>query len=244
MPKLNKNKIIDNLSVDCVIFGFIDNKLQVLLIERKLEDKALNVNDFVLPGLHVLYHEALDQTATRILKDLTGLEDLYKKQFKTYGNPNRLMAPKDFAWAKNKKFNPRTITVAYYFLLTSDQLLLRDHKNNAQWFPIDELPDIGFDHNQIITEAYEHLTQRIMNHATIFELLPDKFTINDLQSRYESILKITLDSRNFRKKIINKKYIIPLDEKQTGVSKKPARLYMFSRDIYQKIHNKNTLIQI
>ena len=109
---------------------------------------------------------------------------------------------------------------------------------------INDLPDLGFDHHQIIVEAYEDLKTKCLQEPIIFELLPDKFTINDVQDAYQSILGIEIDNRNFRRKLINKKYIVSLDEKQVGVSKKPAQLYMFSKDIYNKMFQKNYLISI
>ncbi|WP_111707733.1 NUDIX hydrolase [Lutibacter citreus] len=242
-------KIIPNVSVDCVVFGY-DAKtksLNVLLIQRQLKDKETNellVNDYVLTGYHVYENERLDETATRILKELTGLDNLYKKQFKSFGNPNRLLNEKDIIWAKSENFNLRTITVAYYFLLQTYEVNLKDNKHNAKWFPIKNLPELGFDHLEIINQAYEDLKSKATYKPIVFELLPDKFTINDLQDLYQSILEIEIDNRNFRRKLINKKYIIPLDEKQVGVTNKPARLYMFSKDIYEKMFQKNYLINI
>ena len=242
-------KIIPNVSVDCVVFGY-DAKtksLNVLLIQRQLKDKETNellVDDYVLTGYHVYENEKLDDTATRILKELTGLDNLYKKQFKSFGSPTRLMNEKDIIWAKSENFNLRTITIAYYFLLQTYEVNLKDNKHNAQWFPIKNLPDLGFDHLEIINQAYEDLKSKATYKPIVFELLPDKFTINELQDLYQSILEIEIDNRNFRRKLINKKYIIPLDEKQVGVTNKPARLYMFSKDIYEKMFKKNYLINI
>ena len=242
-------KIVPNVSVDCVVFGY-DAKtksLNVLLIQRQLKDKETNellVDDYVLTGYHVYENEKLDETATRILKELTGLDNLYKKQFKSFGNPNRLMNEKDIIWAKSENFNLRTITIAYYFLLQTYEVNLKDNKYNAQWFPIKNLPELGFDHLEIINQAYEDLKSKATYKPIVFELLPDKFTINELQDLYQSILEIEIDNRNFRRKLINKKYIIPLDEKQVGVTNKPARLYMFSKDIYEKMFKKNYLINI
>ncbi|PQJ72848.1 NUDIX hydrolase [Polaribacter butkevichii] len=240
---------IPNLSVDCVVFGYDTEtkSLNVLLIKRYLEsaskDKVL-VDDYVLTGYHVFENEALDDAASRVLKELTGLTNLYKKQFKAFGNPNRLMGKKDLLWIENEKFNLRTITIAYYFLLKTEEVSLTDNKYQAKWFSINDLPELGFDHQQIIEEAYEDLKIKCLQEPIIFELLPDKFTINEVQDLYQSILAIEIDNRNFRRKLINKKYIVPLDEKQVGVSKKPAQLYMFSKDIYDKMFQKNYLINI
>ncbi|MCG1037593.1 NUDIX hydrolase [Polaribacter sargassicola] len=244
-----ENKLIDNISVDCVVFGYdADTKsLNVLLINRYLESKLNNevlVNDYVLTGYHVYENETLDESASRVLEELTGLTKIYKKQFKAFGDPNRLMNEKDLIWVKNEDFNLRTITVAYYFLLKTEDVDVDKNKYKAKWFPVNNLPELGFDHQKIILEAYEDLKVKCLQDPIIFELLPDKFTINDVQDVYESILGISIDNRNFRRKLINKKYIVFLDEKQVGVSKRPAQLYMFSKDIYKKMFQKNYLISI
>ncbi|AUC76571.1 NUDIX hydrolase [Olleya sp. Bg11-27] len=236
-----------NISVDCVVFGYdiTSKSLNVLLIHRFLEtENKVLVDDYVLTGYHVYKTETLDDTATRVLKELTGLTNQYKKQFKAFGNPDRLMNEKDLIWIKNEEFNLRTVTIAYYFLLKTEDVNLDSITNKATWFPIDNLPELGFDHKKIILEAYEDLKVKCLSEPIIFKLLPDKFTINEVQDLYQSILNIDIDNRNFRRKLINKKYIIALDEKQVGVSKKPAQLYMFSKDIYDKMFSKNYLISI
>ncbi|MDO6803179.1 NUDIX domain-containing protein [Wenyingzhuangia sp. 1_MG-2023] len=244
--ELKKNP---NISVDCVVFGYdtTTKSLNLLLINRYLESASGNeilVDDYVLTGYHIYEHETLDDSATRVLKELTGLTNTYKKQFKAFGDPDRLKNEKDITWINNEKFNFRTVTIAYYFLVKTEDVDLEKTKHNAKWFPVAELPTLGFDHKQIILEAYEDLKIKCLAEPIIFELLPDKFTINDVQDLYESILDIEIDNRNFRRKLINKKYIIPLDEKQVGVSKKPAQLYMFSKDVYEKMYQKNYLINI
>lgn len=235
-------EIIHNLSVDCVVFGFdVQSKsLNVLLINRKLEDEKtkISIDDYVLTGYHVLKNETLDDTASRVLKELTGLENLYKKQFKAFGDPERLLNEKDIVWAKSENFNLRTITIAYYFLVKTHEVVLEGNTHGAKWFPIQNLPELGFDHKQIIHEAYEDLKFKSLHEPITFELLPDKFTIKELQDVYESILGITIDNRNFRRKLVKQSYIVALNEKQIGVSKKPAQLYMFSKDVYQKINQE------
>ena len=240
---------ISNISVDCVVFGYdtYTKELNILLINRFLEDKTnkkILLNDYVLTGYHIYEDENLDDSATRVLKELTGLTNQYKKQFKAFGNPNRLTNKKDLIWIENQKFSLRTITIAYYFLLKTEDVDLKNNKHNAKWFPLRNLPELGFDHKNIIEEAHEDLKTKCLSEPIIFELLPDKFTINDVQDLYKSILNIEIDNRNFRRKLINKKYIIPLNEKQLGVSKKPAQLYMFSKDIYEKMFQKNYLISM
>lgn len=244
-----KAEIIPNISVDCVIFGF-DNatkSLNVLLISRYLKLKDAEtpvVNDYVLRGFHTLDNETIDETANRVLKELTGLDHLYKKQFKVFGDPNRLMNEKDVVWAQHEHFNQRTITIAYYILLPTDVVQIDNNQYKPQWFPVNQLPELGFDHRKIINEAYADLKEKVLYKPIVFELLADKFTIKDLQDAYETILGVEIDNRNFRRKLIAKKYIIALDEKQVGVSKKPSQLYMFSKDVYQKIYKESYLISI
>lgn len=241
--------IIPNISVDCVVFGYdsTTKTLNVLLIKRFLQgsnEQNPLVNDFVLTGYHTLEHETIDDTASRVLKQLTGLDNVYKKQFKVFGDPNRLMNEKDRIWAENQNFNQRTITIAYYFLLSTKDVPLENNTNRPQWFPINDLPELGFDHKAIIQEAYADLKEKALYKPIIFELLPDKFTFNELQETYQTILGNSFDNRNFRRKLMTKKYIIALDEKQVGVSKRPSQLYMFSKDIYQKIYKESYLISI
>lgn len=114
------SKIIPNISVDCVVFGYdgTTKSLNVLLIKRYLESKETReilVNDYVLTGYHSLENETMDETATRVLRELTGLDNLYKKQFKVFGDPNRLTNEKDIIWVESENFNPRTITIHQLF---------------------------------------------------------------------------------------------------------------------------------
>lgn len=244
-----KIKKIPNLSVDCVVFGYDTNtkSLNVLLIKRYLESKTskeILVDDYVLTGYHVYENETLDESASRVLKELTGLTNIYKKQFKAFGDPNRLMNEKDVLWIKNENFEFRTVTIAYYFLLKTEDVDVKNNKYHAKWFPYADLPSLGFDHGKIIEEAHDDLESKCLFEPIVFELLPEKFTINEVQDLYQSILGIEIDNRNFRRKIINKKYIIALDEKKVGVSKKPAKLYMFSKNIFDKMLNTNSFISI
>jgi hypothetical protein len=236
---------ISNISVDCVAFGLDQEGIQILLSKRKLhmyDDKYPVIDDWVLTGDHVFKSERLDESASRIFNGLTGLDEVYKKQFRTFGNPKRIKNDKDLLWLKSKGIKPRVMSVAYYFLLPTAKVQLRDE--NTKWYPIKNLPQLGFDHKEIITLAYADLKQRVLNEPIIFEFLTDKFTLNELQFAYESVLEIEIDNRNFRKKVMGKIYIVQLDEKRIGDSKKPANLYMFSKDIYEKTTSKNHIINI
>ncbi len=237
---------ITNIKVECVVFGFDGDEINILLSKRTLQmydEKYPVVDDWVLTGDHVLKSERLDQSAARIFKSLTRLDDVYKKQFRTFGNPERIKNDKDLLWVKSQGDNSRTMSVVYYFLLPTHKVMLKNE--NIQWYRIKNLPLLGFDHNEIITRAYADLQQKVMSEPLIFEFLDDKFTLNELQLAYESVLDVEIDNRNFRKKAIGKTYIVSLDEKRVGgASKKPAKLYMFSKDIYEKTSNKNYIINI
>lgn len=236
---------IPNIAVDCVVFGLDTDGISILLSKRTLnmhDEKYPVVDDWVLTGDHVLKSERLDESAVRIFNAQTGLVDIYKKQFRTFGNPERIKNDKDLIWLKSQGVNPQVVSVAYYFLLPIEKVTLKSE--NTKWYPIKNLPQLGFDHEEIIAQAYNDLKQKAMSEAIIFEFLADKFTLNDLQLAYQSVLDIEIDNRNFRKKAISKPYIVQLDEKRVGGSKKPANLYMFSKDIYAKTSNKNHIINI
>lgn len=237
---------IPNISVDCVIFGLSTKGIDILLSKRTLhmhDDKYPIVDDWVLTGDHVFKSERLDESAERIFNDFTGLDDVYKKQFRTFGNPERIKNKKDLLWLNSRGVNPRVMSVAYYFLLPTPRVsMIEEH---TQWFSIKDLPHLGFDHEEIISRAFLDLQQKVMSEPVIFEFLDDKFTLNELQQAYEFIFDITIDNRNFRRKAIGKTYIVPLDEKQVGgISRKPASLFMFSQDIYEKTGDKSHIINI
>lgn len=236
---------ISNISVDCVILGFNSEDIHLLLDNRSLnlhDDKYPVIDDWVLTGDHLFKSERLDQSAKRIIKSTIGFDDIFFKQFRAFGNPERLKGSEDIIWMKSRDINLRTTSVVYYFLLPMDRV---DHiGSNLCWHPIKKLPKLGFDHLEIVTKAFSELQERVLSEPLIFEFLEDKFTLNQLQSAFESVLEIKIDNRNFRKKIIGKSYIVQLDEKRKGESKKPASLYMFSRDIYSKTSKKRNIINI
>lgn len=242
-------EIIPNISVDCVIFGFDHKDLSVLLVERELRSKETDeklVFDHTLLGYHIYKNELLDNAAKRILKDLTGLDNIFLEQIFTFGDPNRLTKEKDQMWIKNLdvEVDPRTVTIVYYSLIDSTKVTLTNTDRKAAWFPIHQLPELGFDHKEIIEKAMEHLKVKVLLEPIVFELLPEKFTLTELQQLYEAVLDTTLDRRNFRKKIAQMKYVIPLNEKQKGVAHKPAQLFFFSREVYEKTRKDRYAISI
>ena len=236
---------IANIAVDCVILRLDSGTVNILLTRRFLNmynDRYPIIDDWVLTGNHINRSERLDEAASRIFKEFTGFDHSYMEQFLTFGNPKRIKNEKDLLWTKSRGTDPRSISVAYYFLLQYDKNIVESC--NIKWFSIDNLPELGFDHKQIISRAYDNLKLKVMSEPVIFNFLPDKFTLNELQLVYESVLNIKIDNRNFRKKAASKAYIVPLDEKRVGESKKPAKLYMFSRDVCDRTSAKNYVINI
>jgi 8-oxo-dGTP diphosphatase len=213
-------------SIDCVIFGFEAGELKILLIERN-EDPYKGA--LALPGYIVEQEEGLDDAAERILYELTGLRDLHMQQFHTFGEVNR--HPQG-----------RVITVAYYALirLTGQKEVrpITQVARKAFWHPVNELPKLAFDHSEIFKTGFNKIRRRLNYQPIAFELLPEKFTLTQLQSLYEAVLSKKLDKRNFRKKMLSYGFLKELDEKQKGVSYRAAKLYKFDRRKYAKIfHN-------
>lgn len=227
-----------HISVDCVIFGFSTNQLKVLLIKRAYTNSSGKLsNDHKLPGDFIAINEDLDQAASRTLKELTGLKDIYLQQFAFFGRPDRISKSMDIAWLNETSGHKiqRVVTAAYYSLInitdTNSDFAI---KNNATWIDVKQVPDLAFDHATIISNGLAHLQLTLRNEPIGFELLPEKFTIRELQTLYEMILDCTLDNRNFRKKILKSTYMVQLEEKQRGVAHKPAYYYRFDRNIYEK----------
>lgn len=240
---MTKQKKTDNsllnphVSIDCVVFGYDDDKLKVLLIERgNAEKSALNM---VLPGDLIRDDEDLDTGAKRILKELTGLENIYLEQFCAFGNPDRVRGAHDAEWLQAMRTEPqaRVITIAYYSLIKIGdyKTMPSSFARSAEWVDVNRIPKLAFDHNEILRTAWKELKERIRNHPVGKELLPKKFTLSELQQLYEEILNLRLDKRNFRRKMLNLKLLEPLDEKQKEVKHKPAQLYKFNDKVYRKL---------
>ena len=235
---MQKHILSPNFSIDCVVFGFDSERLYVLLVERTLIDKSGNVllDDYTLLGNHVFNDEDLDEAAHRVLFSLTGIESIYLEQFGTFGHPERLNHPNDKLWLESINLNPdnRVITTAYYSLLYINDVKLRAGERKLLWHPVNDSIDLAYDHKEILSLALEAVRTKIRTNPIGFELLPTKFTLSQLQKLYEEILGVSYDKRNFRKKISRMNYLVPLNEKQKGVAHKPAQLFMFSKDVYEK----------
>ncbi len=213
-------------SVDCVIFGFEDGVLKILLIER---NEPPFKDWWALPGLYVQQDEGIEYAAERTLYELTGLRDIYMEQLYTFGDLDRHP-------------DGRVITVAYYALIRlSGKIEVKPHTNYAKkafWWPVSDLPRLAFDHTLIFEKSLEKIRRKISDQPIAFELLPEKFTLTQLQNVYEAILNKKLDKRNFRKKMLNYGILKELDEKQRGVSYRAATLYKFDKRKYAKVFQK------
>jgi 8-oxo-dGTP diphosphatase len=223
-----------DISVDCVVFGFDEDELKVLLIEQKQpEGKSAIKPQKAVPGDLVRDDEGLDSAAERILNELTSLEGIYLKQFHAFGDPNRVTGLKDRDWLRSFRTHPerRVITVGYYSLVKMDDFnpQAASFAKKAKWVDVYKIPNLAFDHNEIVGEALKVLRHELMADHIGFELLPEKFTLSQLQKLYEIILDKKLDKRNFRKNILRTDTVTPLEEKQSGVLHKPAQLFSVKR---------------
>ena len=221
-----------HLSVDCVVFGYDDDGLKVLLINQKDSSPDKNSSPWSqLPGDLILLDEGLDQAAQRVLFELTQINGVYLKQFMAFGDPNRVKDLKDRAWLQSVRNLPeqRVVTVGYYGLVSLQDFTPRpaSFAGGAQWVDLQEVGPLAFDHNIILDQAFETLKEQLESQHISFELLPKKFTLTQLQALYEVILDKKLDKRNFRKNVKKMTHVVPLDEKQTGVMHKPAQLFSY-----------------
>ncbi len=235
---MSERKLNNYISVDCVVFGFDFERLNVLVVDRTLTDDSgeEKFSDLTLTGNHVYEDEEIEEAASRILNDLTGLRNIYLQQFGTFASTTRLSKENDRQWLLRDHRDPNTriVSIGHFALLATQKVTLEWKGRNVKWMPVDEVGELAFDHNLILEEALKAMRNQLVHEPIGFELLPDKFTLSQLQRVYEIILDTTFDKRNFRKKVARMKYLIPLDEKQTGVAHKPARLYMFSREVYER----------
>ncbi|MFN8775383.1 MAG: NUDIX hydrolase [Flavobacteriales bacterium] len=220
-----------DISVDCVIFGFDEQQLKVLLIEQKHPDQPSRSfkPQMALPGDLVKDQESFDDAAARVLMELTSLKGIYLKQFYAFGNPDRVRDLKDREWLRSFRKNPerRVVTIGYYSLIKMDDFKPKPSSfaGRVHWVDVYKVPELAFDHNEIVDRALAILRHELMADHIGFELLPEKFTLSQLQRLYEIILDKKLDKRNFRKNILRTDTVKALEEKQTGVLHKPAQLF-------------------
>ena len=220
MAEFSKDFFKTAVTVDNVIFGFDESDLKVLVIKRGAEPyKDL----WALPGDFIYDSENIDDAAERVLRELTGLDNVYLEQVRTFGAVKR---------------HPlgRVVTTAYFSLVKINRYNINpaSFAQKAQWLKVTEIQELAFDHNDILDACFQALKRRVRVRPIGFELLPPKFTLTELQHLYEAILEAELDKRNFRKKILSMDFIVDLNQSQEGVAHRPARLYEFDRSKYEQ----------
>ena len=216
------------VALDCIIFGFDRSELKLLLIKRDFEPEK---GKWSLMGGFLTQHESLDESAERILHKLTGLENIYLEQLQAFREVDR--DPVE-----------RTISVAYYALidiLSHSEEIAEDY--SASWFSIHELPELIFDHRQMVDAALKRLRHKASTHPVGFELLPEKFTLPELQKLYEAIYDTQIDKRNFRRRMLGTDVLRKTNQKQKKFSKKGAWLYEFDSEKYfEKMEQGDNLV--
>src|SRR3989454_5726311 len=212
------------LTVDCVVFGFDEGELKVLLIARGLEPFK---GRWALPGGFVRVDETLDSAARRELHEEAGLTNIFLEQLYTFGELDR--DPRE-----------RVVSAAYYALvkLSEHEAKAATDAANARWFPVSNVPKLAFDHAEILQTAVARLKGKVRYQPIGFELLQPKFTLSQLQHLYEAVLEEELDKRNFRKKVLSFGLLVPLKERQMAGRHRPAQLFRFNADKYEKLKKR------
>lgn len=217
------------VAVDCVIFGFDNNTIKLLLFNRKVKPLA---GEWSLIGSFVNEKESVQEAAERVLEESTGLQEVYLEELGSFGDVDR-------------DPGARVLSLVYSALIRIeeyDEDLVERH--GAKWFDYDKIPRLILDHNQMVDLAIEKLRRKTKYQPLGFELLPEKFTIPQLQLLYECIFQRKLDKRNFRRKILTMNILEKLEEKDKLNSKKGAFLYQFDRQKYQVLQEKGILFEI
>jgi len=220
-------KEIEALSIDNVIFGLDDKQLKVLLVRQR---DPRHKGKWALPGGWIRYDEHLRSASARLLKELTGISDVYLEQLKTFGKVDRFPGE-------------RVITVAYYALVSAESYQLATSAEDVNWQEVSSVSDLVYDHMDILNEALTHLRRQIRYRPIGLKLLPRKFTLLELQQLYEAILGQSLDKGNFRRKVLRSGLLEQCEEKQRGVAHRAATLYCLNQDNYNKLVNQGFPVQ-
>ena len=233
---MNINKLYNpNISVDCVVFGFDGERMKVLLIERQIKEQQEMYNDKKLPGSVIYKEENLDDAANRVLYELTGLKNIYLRQFYSFGDPNRTKNPRDILWLEDtiRLKIERIVTVGYMALIKiSRKIQVASENTTAHWYDLEDIQKItlAFDHSEIIQKGIEHIRHLLDREPYLFfELLPRKFSMSQFRTLHDTVHQVTSDVRNFQKKASKLPYIVALDEFEENVPHRAARLYKFDK---------------
>jgi len=231
------DEYLSGISVDCVIFGFHDNELKVLLLKLK------KLEEWMLPGGFIRKNKNLDEEASVVLESRTGLSDIYLKQFYTFGNLDRNDSGHADKLIKNgvidkeykSWFDQRYITVGYFALVEYSKVdkPQPDYiSEKCEWVSINDLPPLLLDHKEIILKAHQHLSNVLEKEPVSMNLLPEEFTMPELQSMYETILQYKLDRRNFRRRMLNYGILIDTGKSRMGAKNKAPIIYRFDKEKY------------
>ena len=215
------------VTTDCVIFGFDGAELKVLLIERGITPYK---GHWAFPGGFLNPNETAEEGARRELCEETGLDSAHIEQLRTYSTPDR--DPRE-----------RVITIAYIALVRIQDVKGGDDAADARWFPVENVPPLAFDHGKILRDALRRLRERIYFYPLGYELLPEKFTLKELQTLYESVLGVQFDRRNFAKKMQRLDILTQLDETVWPTPKREAKLYSFNIEKYNELKKRGFKIE-
>jgi len=223
------------VSIDCVLLGFDGEQLNVLVVRQSCRNGEESTGNYKLPGSLINMDENLDDAAQRVLRQLTGLNKVGMKQFHAFGGAQRVANPNDVSWLE--RFHnldhhiERIVTIAYLSLIRIDRKMQALEEGfEAQWMPIGQLPNLAFDHSEIVNEAVDEVRRMVsLDHKMLFKLLPHKFTAAQLRVAMETISGKMLDVKNFHKKLASMPCVVALDEKEEGVGHRAARYYRYHK---------------
>lgn len=221
---------LSTVSVDCVIFGLEADSLKVLLTQH---DSGVMEGMWALPGDYIRSDIDLEKMPAMVLEQLTGLDDVFVELFDVMGKVDRVK-------------HQRVITAAYFALITTDKYNLKKSHGTREvkWVDIHQIPDLIYDHNEIIRKGHEALKLKLRREPIGVELLPKSFSLTQFQKMYETILDIKLDTRNFRKKIIKEGILIDTGQKEINVPYRAPNLYTFDAEKYEKLKSQGYYLNI
>lgn len=223
---------LPHISLDCVIFGFHEDELKVLLLKWK------NEAGWCIPGGFIKRNESIDDSAKRVLKERTGLQNIFLRQFQVFGDIHRERGKKSFKLLAQSKgwLTERFITVGYWALVEFSKVTPRPDwlSDDCQWWDVNKIPKLIYDHNVIVLKALEALRASLNDHPVGYNLLPETFTMPELQRLYETILGTSLDRRNFQKKMLALDILERLAERKMGGAHKAPFLYRFEKKKYER----------
>lgn len=225
-----QNKYLSTVSVDCVIFGLEETELKVIIIKHA---KGASAGQWALPGDYVSEEENLEAMPAKVLFELTTLKNVFVEHFGTFGKLNRVP-------------NQRVITVAYYALISPGKYVLEpgQYASEVKWVSVKDLPQLVFDHNELVQEALKSLRLKLRREPIGVELLPKYFTLTNLQKMYETVLDIELDTRNFRKKLMKEHIVKKTEWKEKNVPHRAPTLYEFNQKLVEQKIEKGEFFEI